>query len=391
MTATLTRRPGPVHLLPDVEAALTGLDDAAGFVHDDDPQLALWMLLELHRDGFADVDDAWEWHPALSRIRAVLARRLEEVVLAEVGDAIDAELAGMVRDPARTLLATVGDGADSALAQHVRDDATLEQWRELLVLTSLRHLTEADAHAWALPRVHGAARVALAEMHYGEHGAGDPARQLAWLLERAMAGSGVDAAYAVHVDRLPAVVLAIDSFAMVCGMQRRLLGASLGHLAMREATSALPHGMYAAAARRLDLPEEVTDYFDERVAVDAVHGQVAVRSVCTPYVAGDRARAEQVLLGAIGGGWLDDQLDDLVVAAWTEDESALLPEPTGRTRGGTPRLQLCEDGPLLVRDAEEWVEDGGDVHPLTRPVTAVCRCGRSSHQPWCDGAHKRRS
>ena len=351
MTATLAGRPGPVRLAPAVEDALAALDDAAGYVHDEDAQLALWVLLELHRGGFDGVHDAWEWHPELSRIRMVLGDRLEEVVLAEVAEAIDDQVPAMVRDPAAAFVAVVAEAHGAPLERHVRDEATLEEWRELLVLTSVRRLTEADTYAWVLPRVHGAARTAISEIHYGEHGAGDPSRQHAALLTRAMAASGVDATYAVHLDRLPAAALAVDSFAMICGMQRRLLGASLGHLAMREATGMAPHRMYAAAARRLGLGGDVTDYFDARVATAAVHDQIAVHSVCAPFVGGDRGRAAQVLLGAVGGAWLDDQLADLVLASWMEDRSALLTAPPAPNPGGRPHLQVVRDGRAPVREA----------------------------------------
>ena len=33
-------------------------------------------------------------------------------------------------------------------------------------------------------------------------------------------------------------------------------------------------------------------------------------------------------------------------------------------------------------------DDKGDLHRTTRPVSAVCRCGKSAKQPWCDGTHK---
>ena len=48
----------------------------------------------------------------------------------------------------------------------------------------------------------------------------------------------------------------------------------------------------------------------------------------------------------------------------------------------------CPGGPVLVRGASSWVDDRGQVHPVRRPVVAVCRCLRSSLAPWCDGTHK---
>jgi CDGSH-type Zn-finger protein len=51
-------------------------------------------------------------------------------------------------------------------------------------------------------------------------------------------------------------------------------------------------------------------------------------------------------------------------------------------------VEICPGGPALVRGADEVVDDQGRVHPTTRPVVAVCMCGRSQRAPWCDGTHK---
>jgi len=49
---------------------------------------------------------------------------------------------------------------------------------------------------------------------------------------------------------------------------------------------------------------------------------------------------------------------------------------------------LCAGGPMLLR-GDHLVEDAdGVAHQTSRPVSAVCRCGKSSTSPWCDGTHK---
>ncbi len=53
-----------------------------------------------------------------------------------------------------------------------------------------------------------------------------------------------------------------------------------------------------------------------------------------------------------------------------------------------PTVILCAGGPMLLR-GDHVIEDADGVrHRTTRPVSAVCRCGKSSMQPWCDGTHK---
>lgn len=51
-------------------------------------------------------------------------------------------------------------------------------------------------------------------------------------------------------------------------------------------------------------------------------------------------------------------------------------------------VEPCPDGPLLVRGADTVRDTNGVEHTVTRPVVAVCACGKSSRLPWCDSTHK---
>jgi CDGSH-type Zn-finger protein len=55
---------------------------------------------------------------------------------------------------------------------------------------------------------------------------------------------------------------------------------------------------------------------------------------------------------------------------------------------GEVRVRVCPDGPVLLRGAETVVDDRGSEHLVTRPVVALCACGRSARKPWCDGTHQ---
>ena len=49
---------------------------------------------------------------------------------------------------------------------------------------------------------------------------------------------------------------------------------------------------------------------------------------------------------------------------------------------------ICPGGPLLLR-GDHVVEDADGIpHRTSRPISAVCRCGKSATSPWCDGTHK---
>ena len=69
------------------------------------------------------------------------------------------------------------------------------------------------------------------------------------------------------------------------GLHRRLRGAALGHLAAFEATSSLPSRRMVAGPRAARLPDEMVDYYAEHVEADAVHEQLAVRTICGALLA----------------------------------------------------------------------------------------------------------
>lgn len=51
-------------------------------------------------------------------------------------------------------------------------------------------------------------------------------------------------------------------------------------------------------------------------------------------------------------------------------------------------VTFYEDGPVLIRG--EFVlrdQDGAPIDP-GRATVALCRCGKSGRQPFCDGTHK---
>ena len=79
------------------------------------------------------------------------------------------------------------------------------------------------------------------------------------------------------------------------------------------------------------------------------------------FVAEKRAAIDAVLqrLDRLG-------LGDLVLDAWHDGASALLPVPTGVRRGAMPRVQVRPDGPVLVRGTGEWMDRDGRVHLLPR-------------------------
>ena len=51
-------------------------------------------------------------------------------------------------------------------------------------------------------------------------------------------------------------------------------------------------------------------------------------------------------------------------------------------------VRVTTEGPLLVRGPIRLVDERGNEVAVRRRVNAICRCGRSAVQPFCDGTHK---
>lgn len=51
-------------------------------------------------------------------------------------------------------------------------------------------------------------------------------------------------------------------------------------------------------------------------------------------------------------------------------------------------IRQIPNGPLIVRGADTVTDDDGRQIPVSRPVVALCACGKSRRKPWCDATHK---
>ncbi len=51
-------------------------------------------------------------------------------------------------------------------------------------------------------------------------------------------------------------------------------------------------------------------------------------------------------------------------------------------------IEATTDGPYVVRNPPT-LKNSRDEVLETKPVTALCRCGRSDNKPFCDGTHKK--
>jgi CDGSH-type Zn-finger protein len=59
-----------------------------------------------------------------------------------------------------------------------------------------------------------------------------------------------------------------------------------------------------------------------------------------------------------------------------------------RRKGEITIVRVTPEGPLLVRGPLRVLDEQGNEVSTRRRVNALCRCGRSAAQPFCDGTHK---
>lgn len=304
-----------------VRSAQAAVAEASDLLHDDDVQLALFLLYASAYGSLPGLDPRLEWDPELIAVRGVLEaafeQRLREVVpIPEMPEpTVDAV--------GRALFTLAADDDGPSLSRYLARKATPEQAREFFLQRSVYTLREADPHSWAIPRLTGRAKAALVEIQSDEYGGGRPERVHAEIFAAAMRGADLDDTYGTYVDDVPAITLASHNMMSMFGLNRRLVGAIVGHLAAFEMTSSIPNKLYADGLRRLGYGEDVTDYFDEHVEADAVHEQIAARDLAGGLAEDRPDLLPDIMFGAAACLAVDGWVGEHILEAWSRDESSL--------------------------------------------------------------------
>ena len=280
----------------------------------EDAAIALWALYELSYRGFDDVDETAEWDPDLLAVRRELEVGLEGRLRARWEAYASPHESS--DDLAADLFAFVAAHDGRSLARFVQTDADEQQVLDLLRLRSVYHLKESDPTAWVVPRLPTASKAALMELQYDEYGAGDPNRVHSHLFARGLEAVGLRSEYGAYVDDVPLEILEQNNAMSLMGLHRRLRGAALGHLAAFEATSSLPSRQLSQGLERLGMAPEMSAYYDEHVVADAVHEQLAVRSICGELLATEPEQTDNVYFGAFTCLDLEDRFARHLLGRW---------------------------------------------------------------------------
>ncbi|WP_434056423.1 iron-containing redox enzyme family protein [Georgenia sunbinii] len=319
------------------DAAATGLTDLAhrvllevtDIVRDDDVQLALFTLYCLAYGSLGQVGARWEWSPDLIRLRTTLEESFETALRERV--AVPPLPPTRSADVAAALFSLTTPSGGPSLARYVAKRATLDQLRELLVHRTIYTLREADPHSWAIPRLTGRAKAALVEIQADEYGGGDHDRMHAVIFAQTVRGLGLSDRYGDYVDNVPALTLASHNAMSMFGLNRRMRGAIVGHLAAFEMTSSIPNRFYGDGFRRHGFGPDVTWYFDEHVEADAVHEQIAGHDLAGALAEDEPELLPDLMFGAAACLAMDDWVGDHILGAWHADRSSLRrPLPAAR-------------------------------------------------------------
>lgn len=285
---------------------------------DDDLHLALWCCYELHHHGFDGVGDDAEWDTEVLRFRRVLEAAFEAALRSEH------RAADVPADPA-VALRVIGTWAGPPLASTVAARGELTHLQELAIHRSAYQLKEADPHTWAIPRLRGPGRSALIEIQADEYGQGAPGAAHAELFADAMVELGLSGEFGRYVDRLPGTTLATDNLVNLFGLNRRLRGALVGHLALFEMCSVTPMSRYLSAARRIGGLPALERFYEVHVEVDAHHADLALNQMVCGIVAAEPELAPDVIFGAAALAKVEGRFAHHILRSWDDGGSSLRP------------------------------------------------------------------
>jgi Iron-containing redox enzyme len=291
---------------------------------DDDLQLALFCVYELHYRGLDGVAEDWEWQPDLLRVR----HEWEQVLLAGLESEVGAPHSLQQRSREATvarLVETAKRERESSLAEYVMREARADQLRELLIHRSVAELRAGDLYAWALPRLSGSAKAALVGLEASTYGMGRLPLMRAELFRSLMTSWQLDPDYGHHVDRVPGVALLATNLLTLFGLHRRWRGALLGHLAATEVSGWLPSARLAHGHRRLGGSEAGSRFFDEQLGGGTNRERLATTGLVGGLLAQHPALSGDVVFGARCAVLLEDLLAAHVLPRWHRGSSSLRP------------------------------------------------------------------
>jgi hypothetical protein len=109
------------------------------------------------------------------------------------------------------------------------------------------------------------------------------------------------------------------------GLNRRLRGALVGHLALFEMCSVAPMTRYLGAARRIGGLPALERFYEVHVEIDAHHARLALDSMVALTVEHEPQLGPDVIFGAAALGRVESRFARRLLRSWDDGDSSLLP------------------------------------------------------------------
>lgn len=258
----------------------------------DDAQLALYLSYEPHFGPLEHFPEADEWD--LQRL--AFGQLLEAAFERALRDSV--EPVRRDREIPAILHQLIEDDDNPSLSRHMEARGTLAEMRDIVMHRSAYQLKEGDAHTFAIPRLGGRAKQLLVGIQAGEYGADAAGRKThAQLFAETMEGLGLSGVPNSYINDLPGSAFAISNLVSMFGLNRRLRGALVGHLAIFEMTSVEPMRRYASGVERLGLGPDVSRFYRVHTVADVEHETMAVE-LATEIAATEPGMRNDVIFGA---------------------------------------------------------------------------------------------
>ena len=310
---------------------------------DDDFHLALWCCYELHYQGFAGIDDAAEWDLQVLAFRFDLEERFERALR-------DEHATTLLPDEPRLALRVISNWSGPPLARTIEATGTIDDLREFAIHRSSYQLKEADPHTWAIPRLSGPGRSAMIEIQADEYGQGRPGEAHAEIFAAAMRELELNDTFGHYIDWLPGTTLATDNLVSMFGLNRRLRGALIGHLALFEMCSVVPMGRYLSAARRIGGLPALERFYEVHVEADVHHARLALEDMVVKFVEGEPELGADIIFGAATLSRVEARMARSILRSWDAGESSLRSIRTGDA-SPSPADQPVDDFSLAITPA----------------------------------------
>ncbi len=231
-------------------------------------------------------------------------------------------------------LRVISTWAGPPLARTVEEFGELHHLREFAIHRSAYQLKEADGHTFAIPRLKGPGRAAMIQIQFDEYGDGEPGEAHSDLFAEAMIELGLSAEMGHYVDRLPGTTLATDNLVSMFGLNRRLRGALVGHLALFEICSVAPMSRYLAAATRIGGLPALERFYAVHVEADVRHARLALDDMVGPLARDQPDLAPDVVFGAAALAHTEARFARHLLQQWSRETSSLLPNSYAGHRTG---------------------------------------------------------